>query len=66
MKCGKNDTECQTSIQGMSLSDFCDYLRNREGSFKIFCECYTLNTEHSIKTKSPQNQYSIFNVIQHM
>ncbi len=29
MKYGKNDTERQTSIQGMSLSDFGDYLRKR-------------------------------------
>ncbi len=34
MKYGKNDIEWQTSIQGMSLSNFGDYLRKREGSFK--------------------------------
>ncbi len=28
---GKNDIEWQTSIQGMSLSEFGDYLRKREG-----------------------------------
>ncbi len=33
MKYGKNDIEWQTSIQGMSLSDFWAYLRKREGSF---------------------------------
>ncbi len=35
MKYGKNYIEWQTSIHGMSLSDFWDdYLRKREGSFK--------------------------------
>ncbi len=34
MKYGKNYIEWQTSIQGMNLSDFRDYLRKREGSFK--------------------------------
>ncbi len=33
MKYGKHDIEWQTNIQGMSLSDFCDYLRKREGIF---------------------------------
>ncbi len=38
---GKHDTEWQTSIQGMSLSDFVDYLRKREGSFKnVFVAWY--------------------------
>ncbi len=32
MKYATNDIECQTRIQGMSLSEFCDYLRKREGS----------------------------------
>ncbi len=34
MKYGKNDLEWQTSIQGMSFSDFWDYLNKREWSFK--------------------------------
>ncbi len=33
MKYGENDIEWQTIIQGMSLSDFWDYLRKGEGSF---------------------------------
>ncbi len=35
MKYGKNDIEWQTSIEGMSLSDFWDYLRKREGSINV-------------------------------
>ncbi len=35
MKYGKNYVEWKTSIQGMSLSDFWDYLSKKEGSFKI-------------------------------
>ncbi len=37
MKFDKNYIEWQTSIQGMSLSDFWDYLRKREGSFNQDC-----------------------------
>ncbi len=33
MKYGKNDIEWQTNIQGMSLSDFRNYVRKRKGSF---------------------------------
>ncbi len=35
MKYDKNNTELQTSIQAMSLSDLGDYLRKREGSFNV-------------------------------
>ncbi len=35
MKYGKNDIEWQTSIQNMSLSDFSDNFRKKEGNLKI-------------------------------
>ncbi len=38
MKYGKNDIEWQTSIQGMSLSDFGGYFRKREGSFNLILD----------------------------
>ncbi len=36
MKYSKNDIEWQTSIQGMILSDFGDYLRKSEENFNIW------------------------------
>ncbi len=42
MKYEKNNIEWQISIQGMNLSDFGDYLRKREGTFKRYIyTCYT-------------------------
>ncbi len=43
MEYGKNYIEWQTSIQGMSLSDFWNYLKKWEWSFKLYSELRTQN-----------------------
>ncbi len=48
MKHDKNDIEWQTSIQGMSLSDFWDYLRKREGRFKEMFNSLHHNMSNSL------------------
>ncbi len=42
MKYGKNDIEWQTSIQGMSLNDCCNYLRKRDGRFNCVCSTHRI------------------------
>ncbi len=58
MKYGKSDTEWQTSIQDMILSELLDYLRKREESFTL----YSIRAGKHISARQEASMQSVLTV----